>query len=359
MNIPFLPDLASDSASRHPLGRFLGGEPETLRCIYLFGEIDDPMACSVTAQLHRLDAKSDKPIHLFISSPGGSAAAGFAIYDCLKHAVRSNIVTVAVGRTASIATLLLAAGTEGMRYAAPNAQLILSLPRDIQLSQTVDPAALFEPFTQDRRKIAYLLARACGKPFGQVLSDCAQEHRMHAADAKEYGLVDHVAYPRLSDPVCTDDEDDDDDLPFELVPRPFPLRNVKMPHSSIFGHVPHGDAADFFAEDGDLSEWLDEEDISGWLGDDDDDKALTFSEAVLSGAADRHVVILLMATDAEAAVTNAICAHTDMTDQQAAAVLAALPHSFSFPSETAASQFVDAIYDAGGYAIHSFSPITE
>lgn len=276
---------------------------EVHRSIYLCGEIDDRAAQSAAAQLRYLDAKSDAPITMFINSPGGFAPSMLALYDCMTHGIRSDISTVAIGRVASTAVLLLAAGAKGSRFAAPNAEIMLRLPcqNDADAAQGDSPRPHSEQF-----RLASLLAAACGKQTEEVVLDMGRGTRLSAGCAKEYGLVDQLSYPTvpLYDPDPFFVPDDADELPFW----PGPLL-----------HETEQNSAD--------------------------------SDAAPDKSADTHGVLLLAAGSPKLPLLSAIREHTQLSFQEASSILRALPHRFSFPDDTAAAKFIAAVSDAGGIAI--------
>lgn len=168
---------------------------EKHRFVYINGEVNDLMAMSVTSQLRYLDAKSDDPITLFINSPGGSVTAGLAIYDCMKHGIHCDVITVATGMAASMGAFLLAAGTTGKRYATPNAEIMIHQPLGGVQGQATDISLVANHIQYMKKKLAAILAEECGKNQKKLMHDTERDNWMSSMAAKEYGLIDHVGYP--------------------------------------------------------------------------------------------------------------------------------------------------------------------
>lgn len=168
---------------------------EKNRFIYINGDVTDSMAMSITSQLRYLDAKSDDPITVFINSPGGSVTAGLAIYDCMKHGIHCDVITVATGMAASMGAFLLAAGTTGKRYATPNAEIMIHQPLGGVQGQATDISLVANHIQYMKKKLAAILAEECGKTQKKLMHDTERDNWMSSVAAKEYGLVDHVGYP--------------------------------------------------------------------------------------------------------------------------------------------------------------------
>lgn len=145
-----------------------------------------------------LDAKSDDPITVFINSPGGSVTAGLAIYDCMKHGVHCDVITVATGMAASMGAFLLAAGTKGKRYATTNAEIMIHQPLGGVQGQATDISLVANHIQHMKKKLASILAEACGKTQKKLMHDTERDNWMSSSAAKEYGLIDHVGYPNLN-----------------------------------------------------------------------------------------------------------------------------------------------------------------
>jgi ATP-dependent Clp protease, protease subunit len=167
------------------------------RIIMLGTPINDQIANLTVAQLLYL-AREDpsKPIRMYINSPGGQVYAGMAIYDTMQQ-VECPVSTVAVGFTASFGTVLLTAGTKGMRYALPNATIHMHQPLGGAQGQASDIAIQAQEILRLRTTLNKILAKHTGQPVEKIEQDTDRDIYMGATEARDYGLVDEV----LSDPA--------------------------------------------------------------------------------------------------------------------------------------------------------------
>ena len=162
------------------------------RIIILGTPINDQIANLTVAQLLWLASEdSSKPIRMYINSPGGQVYAGMAIYDTMQQ-VECPVSTVAVGFTASFGTILLAAGTKGMRYALPNATIHLHQPLGGARGQASDIAIQAQEILRLRTDLNRILSAQTGQTVERIQKDTDRDLYMTAAQAKEYGLVDEV-----------------------------------------------------------------------------------------------------------------------------------------------------------------------
>ena len=166
------------------------------RIIMLGTPINDQIANLIVAQLLYL-AREDptKPIRMYINSPGGQVYAGMAIYDTMQQ-VECPVSTVAVGFTASFGTVLLTAGTKGMRYALPNATIHMHQPLGGAQGQASDIAIQAQEILRLRSSLNKILSNHTGQTVEQIEKDTDRDIYMGAVEAQEYGLVDAV----LDDP---------------------------------------------------------------------------------------------------------------------------------------------------------------
>lgn len=162
------------------------------RIIILGTPINDQIANLTVAQLLFL-AREDpqKPIRMYINSPGGQVYSGMAIYDTMQQ-VECPVSTVAVGFTASFGTVLLTAGTKGMRYALPNATIHMHQPLGGAQGQASDIAIQAQEILRLRTSLNGILAHHTGKPVSAIEEDTDRDLYMSAQEAMEYGLVDEV-----------------------------------------------------------------------------------------------------------------------------------------------------------------------
>lgn len=164
------------------------------RIVLIGSAIDDHLANSVIAQL--LFLASDDPtkdIQVYINSPGGSVTAGFAIYDTMKY-IKPDVSTICVGLAASFGAVLLAAGTEGKRYALPNSEVMIHQPliSGGLGGQASDIKIHADWMLKTKEKINKTLAAHTGQPISKIETDTDRDHWMTAQDAEAYGLVDKV-----------------------------------------------------------------------------------------------------------------------------------------------------------------------
>lgn len=164
--------------------------------IFIGSDITDEVANAVIAQLLYLEAENpDKDVSLYINSPGGSITAGIAIYDTMQF-VKSDVATICVGQAASMAAVLLAAGTLGKRYSLPNSRIILHQPWGGVQGQASDIAIQAKEVLRVRENLNEILARHTKQPKEKIQADIERDFIMTAAEAKEYGLVDRIITSR-------------------------------------------------------------------------------------------------------------------------------------------------------------------
>ncbi|ARF16763.1 ATP-dependent Clp endopeptidase, proteolytic subunit ClpP [Sporosarcina sp. P3] len=162
------------------------------RIIMLGSGIDDNVANSIVAQLLFLEAEDpDKDISIYINSPGGSITAGMAIYDTMQY-IKPDIRTICVGMAASMGAFLLTAGTEGKRYALPNAEVMIHQPLGGAQGQATEIEIAAKRILHLREKLNQILADRTGQPIDVIAKDTDRDNFMTAERAKEYGLIDHV-----------------------------------------------------------------------------------------------------------------------------------------------------------------------
>jgi ATP-dependent Clp protease, protease subunit len=161
--------------------------------IFIGTPIDDNVANVVTAQLLFLEAEDPaKDVYLYINSPGGSITAGMAVYDTIQF-VRPDVSTICVGQCASMAALLLAAGTHGKRFALPNTRVLIHQPSMGGLSgQATDIDIQAKEILRMREVTNQLLAKHTRQPVEKIGHDVERDFIMNAEQAKEYGIVDEI-----------------------------------------------------------------------------------------------------------------------------------------------------------------------
>ena len=162
------------------------------RIVFIDGEINDVMADLVVAQILFLESENpEKDISIYINSPGGSVTAGLAIYDTIKY-VKCDIQTICMGQAASMAAILLAAGTKGKRYALPSCRVMIHQPRGGVEGQESDISILAKEIIRLKKLSIEYLANDTGKKQAKVAEDIERDFFMSAKEAMDYGIVDHV-----------------------------------------------------------------------------------------------------------------------------------------------------------------------
>ena len=163
--------------------------------IFIGSHIDDNVANLVTAQLLFLAAEDpEKDIQLYVNSPGGIITAGMAIYDTMQF-VRPHVTTICIGQAASMAAVLLAAGTPGKRFALPNARILIHQPSMGGLSgQATDIDIHAREILRMREVLNQVLSKHTGQKLDKVERDVERDFIMSAGQAKEYGIVDDIIY---------------------------------------------------------------------------------------------------------------------------------------------------------------------
>ena len=162
------------------------------RIIVLGSDVRDDNANAICAQLLLLAAEDpEKDIWLYINSPGGSVTAGMAIFDTMQW-VPNDVCTVAMGLAASMGQFLLSAGAKGKRYATPHARIMMHQPLGGIQGTASDVKTQAEQLLHIKKQMAELIAEHTGQPVEKISADSDRDRWFTAAEAKEYGFVDHV-----------------------------------------------------------------------------------------------------------------------------------------------------------------------
>ena len=160
--------------------------------IFIGTPIDDYVANLVVAQLLFLEAEDpDKEISIYINSPGGSVTAGLAIYDTFQF-IRPDVTTYCMGQAASMAAVLLAAGTPGKRFALPNSRVVIHQPSGGVQGQATDINIQAKEILRTRARLNEILANHCGQDISKIEQDVERDFIMTADVAREYGIIDQV-----------------------------------------------------------------------------------------------------------------------------------------------------------------------
>jgi ATP-dependent Clp protease, protease subunit len=168
------------------------------RIIFLGTPIDDHIASLTVAQLIFLEAEdSEKDIHMYINSPGGSVTAGLAIYDTMKY-IKPDVSTICVGLAASMGAILLAGGTAGKRTSLPHSKIMIHQPWVGGLQgQTTDIEIHAREMLKTRDVLYKILAEHTGKSTEQITKDCDRDYFLTADEAKSYKLIDNILDKRI------------------------------------------------------------------------------------------------------------------------------------------------------------------
>ena len=165
--------------------------------IFIGTPIDDTVANVVIAQMLFLEGDDpDKDILLYINSPGGSITAGLAIYDTMQF-IRPDVQTYGIGQAASIAAVLLAAGTKGKRFSLPNSRIMIHQPLISGLAgQATDIDIAAREILRMRDRINAILVLHTGQPVNRIQEDTERDYIMTAEQGKDYGIIDEVIRKR-------------------------------------------------------------------------------------------------------------------------------------------------------------------
>jgi ATP-dependent Clp protease protease subunit len=166
------------------------------RVIFVTGPIEDYGASVITAQLLFLEAENPKKeIHMYINSPGGLVTAGLAIYDTMEY-IRPPVQTFCIGQAASAASLLLAAGKKGERFALPNARIMVHQPSASYYGQAADIARHAQEIVKLKRRLNEIYAKHTGQTVETIEKQLDRDTYMTAEEAKAFGLLDQVMVRR-------------------------------------------------------------------------------------------------------------------------------------------------------------------
>ena len=166
------------------------------RIIFLNGEVNDTVSALVCAQLLFLEAENpNKPIHLYINSPGGVISSGLAMYDTMRY-IRAPVHTLCMGTARSMGSFLLMAGEPGERAALPNASVHVHQPLGGYQGQASDILIHAEEMLRTKRRITRLYAEHCGRSYEEVERTLDRDRFMTAEEALEWGLIDRILAQR-------------------------------------------------------------------------------------------------------------------------------------------------------------------
>ena len=166
------------------------------RVIFITGPIEDGMATLVSAQLLFLEAENPKKeIHMYINSPGGVVTSGMAIYDTTQF-IRPAVSTLCLGQAASMGSLLLCAGEKGMRFALPNARIMVHQPSGGFQGQASDIERHAQDIIKMKRRLNEVYVKHTGQSYEAVETTLDRDHFMTAEESQAWGLIDQVIEKR-------------------------------------------------------------------------------------------------------------------------------------------------------------------
>ncbi len=166
------------------------------RIIFIGEQVEDNMANTVIAQLLFLESEdTEKPITVYINSPGGSVTAGLAIYDTMQY-IKPDVATLCMGQASSMGALLLAAGAKGKRLALPNSRIMIHQPLGGVQGQATDIEIQAKEMMKVKNTIHNILVEHTGQSIEKIREDTERDYFMSADQAMEYGIVDRVIKAR-------------------------------------------------------------------------------------------------------------------------------------------------------------------
>jgi ATP-dependent Clp protease protease subunit len=164
--------------------------------VFVTGPIEDHMASLITAQLLFLEAENPKrEISMYINSPGGVVTSGMAIYDTMQF-IRSPVLTLCVGQAASMGSLLLCSGAKGMRFALPNARIMVHQPSGGFQGQASDIERHAEDIIKMKRRLNEVYVKHTGQSYETIEKTLDRDYFMTAEEARNFGLIDKVQMKR-------------------------------------------------------------------------------------------------------------------------------------------------------------------
>lgn len=165
------------------------------RVVMLTTEVNDDVSSNIVAQLLFLDSISSDPINFYINSPGGVVTAGMAMYDTMQY-ISSPVSTICMGQACSMGALLLCAGEPGMRFALPNARVMIHQPLGGSQGQVTDILIAAEESKRIKEMTAKIISKHTTKTIKQVHKDTERDNFMTPEQALKYGLIDDIIYKK-------------------------------------------------------------------------------------------------------------------------------------------------------------------
>ena len=166
------------------------------RIVFLVGEINDPVANTIAAQLLYLESDDpEQDIYLYINSPGGAVTAGMAVYDTMQY-IQPDVATVCIGEAASMGALLLAAGQSGKRFALPHARVMIHQPLGGYRGSAADIDIHAREILRVREEVNGILVKHTGQTIETIEHDTQRDRFMTAPMALEYHIIDEILVKR-------------------------------------------------------------------------------------------------------------------------------------------------------------------
>nr|YP_005089857.1 proteolytic subunit 2 of clp protease [Pedinomonas minor]ACQ90835.1 proteolytic subunit 2 of clp protease [Pedinomonas minor] len=163
------------------------------RVLFFCQELDDEFANQLIGIMLYLNAEdANKPLYIYINSPGGSVTCGIAVYDTMNY-IKCGVSTICVGTAASMASFVLAGGDKGNRIALPHARIMIHQPEGGSQGQASEVLSESEEVLRIRRQVGRIYAEKTGQPLNRISRDLDRDQFLSAKEAKEYGLIDKIA----------------------------------------------------------------------------------------------------------------------------------------------------------------------
>lgn len=161
------------------------------RIIFLNGEINNDVSSLIVSELLYLDSLNHQDIHIYINSPGGSVTSGLAIIDTM-NLIKSDVSTLSVGLCASMAAVILAAGTKNKRYSLPNSEIMIHQVLGGAEGKASDIKIQAERILKMKKKINNILSNLTGKSIKKINKDTEKDYYLNPKEAIKYGLIDKI-----------------------------------------------------------------------------------------------------------------------------------------------------------------------
>lgn len=171
------------------------------RIIFLSGEVNDSMATLAIAQLLFLESENPKKdISVYINSPGGIVTSGLAIYDTMQY-IKPKVATLCLGQACSMGSLLLSAGEKGMRFALPNARIMIHQPSGGFRGQATDIEIHAKEILDLKKRLNKIYVKHTGQKLSEIEKNMERDNFMSPEKAKEFGLIDEVITSRVDSKI--------------------------------------------------------------------------------------------------------------------------------------------------------------